>query len=176
MKTWFTSDPHYWHKNVINYCQRPFSDVVEMNEALIANYNALVSDEDIVYFLGDICFSGITKAKAIVQRLKGQKHLIMGNHDRGLKPAKWLECGFLYAGREDITWNGMHLSHFPYRKHNHDERVFPEQLEDDGNWLLHGHVHQFWKVKDKMINVGVDQWDYKPVSEEQIMQIIKEKE
>lgn len=86
MTTWFTSDPHYWHANVIKYCNRPFKDVGQMNETLLNGYNSLVSPEDTVYFLGDILFPKGHETKAgkhpILDSLNGKKHLILGNHDR----------------------------------------------------------------------------------------------
>jgi calcineurin-like phosphoesterase family protein len=168
---WFTSDPHYWHKNVITYCNRPFGSVEDMNSGLIRNYNAVVQDTDTVYFLGDVIFGGSAKVSAILSELKGRKILVMGNHDRQNKAHKWSGLGFTEV--MDSGWYaGFKLSHFPYRGDNHDARYFAEQLEDDGvSWLLHGHVHQSWKQNGRMINVGVDVWDYAPVSFETLLEM-----
>lgn len=86
MTTFFTSDLHLYHSNIIRYCNRPFANVDEMNQAILDNYNAKVSDEDTVYFIGDIAFLKSSEAKADLPRymgnLRGKKHLICGNHDR----------------------------------------------------------------------------------------------
>jgi calcineurin-like phosphoesterase family protein len=52
----FTSDTHFWHKNVIAYCSRPYQSLEEMNQDLITRWNARVKPEDTVYHLGDVCF------------------------------------------------------------------------------------------------------------------------
>lgn len=53
MTWWFTSDTHFDHANVIEYCKRPFSNVEEMNEAMIRNWNKRVMPEDTIFHLGD---------------------------------------------------------------------------------------------------------------------------
>lgn len=168
---WFTSDTHYWHKNVIKYCNRPFSSVEEMNETLISNYNNVVSQEDTVYFLGDVIFGGTTKARAIIERLNGEKHLIIGNHDVVNRAEKWLKLGFKTAVHS-MKLGNFNLSHFPYAGFEADERHFEHRLKDEGDWLFHGHVHQHWKQKDRMINVGVDIWDFYPVSLPDLLDIV----
>ena len=65
------------------------------------------------------------------------------------------------------------LSHFPYKgDHTEEDRFKDRRPANFGEWLLHGHVHDLWKVKDKMINVGVDVNEYKPISLEQIIDVI----
>ena len=77
---YFTSDTHFDHANVIRFCNRPFATVEEMNEALITNWNRKVHRDDTVYIMGDMFFR-TTDPEPILQRLKGKKHLIVGNHD-----------------------------------------------------------------------------------------------
>jgi calcineurin-like phosphoesterase family protein len=81
MKKFITSDLHFFHKNVITYCNRPWNTVEEMNEGMIENWNKVVTNDDIVYILGD--FSLSPKAvELILPRLNGkEKILILGNHD-----------------------------------------------------------------------------------------------
>lgn len=179
---WFTSDPHYWHTNVIRFCDRPYSSVEEMNEALIANWNSVVAEGDTVYVLGDFCFAGTTKIVPIMQRLQGTKILVKGNHDWKYKDARWLEFGFSavvpHHTLEGVNVPGgiLKLSHFPYvgggDHGEHKERYVEHRLYDEGGWLLHGHVHTTWKLKDRMVNVGVDQWGMKPVSLKEIEELI----
>lgn len=77
---YFTADTHFGHENVIRFCNRPFSSADEMDEMLIQNWNSRVKDNDTVYILGDMFFRS-ANAESILQRLKGKKRLIIGNHD-----------------------------------------------------------------------------------------------
>lgn len=189
---YFTSDQHFYHSNIINYSNRPFSSVEEMNEKLIANYNSLVSPDDVVYHLGDFSLA-LRPVEIYVARLNGTKHLILGNHDwahpahkkskSGIErwTQKYIECGFttvslggVYEFKELSA--PVHLSHMPYKNlepGEHGDKYAQWRPEDKGLWLLHGHVHTQWKTKGNMINVGVDPWDYKPVSIEMIKTIIE---
>lgn len=180
---WFTSDLHFGHKNVIEFCKRPFSSVEDMERGLISNWNSCVSDGDIVYILGDMFFCGVKKIKEIMPQLNGKKHLVLGNHDWGkVKPRRAEELGF-----ESVTQNSeigfefqdgkvlmLKLCHFPYSgDHTKDVRYLEYRPNDVGGILLHGHVHEAWKVRGRQINVGVDVWDYKPVSQKQIEEIVQ---
>lgn len=80
-KVFFTSDTHFNHANIIDFCKRPFGSVEEMNEALIANWNRVVSKDDIIFHLGDFCFGGSEVWNSILDRLNGKIYLILGNHD-----------------------------------------------------------------------------------------------
>jgi calcineurin-like phosphoesterase family protein len=83
---YFTSDLHLGHANIIKLCNRPFSSLEEMNETLIANWNARVTNGDEVYVLGDLMFRVIDSPEKYLTRLRGKKHLILGNHD-----ASWIK-------------------------------------------------------------------------------------
>lgn len=177
----FTSDLHFGHKNVIGFCNRPFESVEDMEQKLINNWNDYVSQTDEIYILGDMFFCGSIKAKEILKQLNGKKILILGNHDWGkIKKHRSEEFGLsmiidsmcIRIGKYDVK-----LSHFPYKgagDHTEgEERFHDKRYDDDGGWLLHGHVHNAWRTKEKQINVGVDVWDYCPVSENKILEIIK---
>lgn len=83
---WFIADTHFGHSNVCKFTRndgsplRPWDDVLEMDEALIDNWNSVVKDGDLVIHAGDVCFSG-QRYDVIMPRLKGRKHLVRGNHD-----------------------------------------------------------------------------------------------
>lgn len=88
--TFIISDLHFGHNNIIRYCDRPYSSVEEMNSALIENWNNTVSEDSIVFFLGD--FSMRTNQYGILNSLKfGKIYWIVGNHDREKKLLKAIE-------------------------------------------------------------------------------------
>lgn len=169
----FTSDLHFGHEAVIGFCNRPFNDVEDMNESLIRNWNSVVGKEDQVYVLGDFSFMNSTKTKAVVTRLNGDITLIEGNHDQ--RPKRFFK---LVLPNFWVTFPGkigeVQMSHYPYKGVDcNDRRDFSHlQLDDGGDWLLHGHVHCLWKRNGRMINVGVDVWNYKPVSENELAELI----
>jgi calcineurin-like phosphoesterase family protein len=178
MTVWFTADLHLGHANIIGYSRRPFPDVEAMNEALVTNWNDTVAPDDTVWILGDVALGRIEESLAHVGRLAGRKRLLAGNHDRcwtghGRRAEGWTER-YLQAGFEAIRQGEMVLPlggmdvlacHFPYRGDSHDhDRYVEHRPADRGLWLLHGHVHEGWRQQDRMLNVGVDAWDYRPVN------------
>lgn len=95
-KTFIIGDPHFWHKNIIRLCNRPFNSVEEMNKALINNWNNTVSMEDDVIVAGDFALCSKEKLIEIGKVLNGRKTLILGNHDE--KAAEvYFEAGFKYV-------------------------------------------------------------------------------
>jgi calcineurin-like phosphoesterase family protein len=82
MTRFFTADLHLGHRNIIEYCSRPFPDVDEMNAALVDRWNETVGDEDEVIVLGDVAMGRISETLPLVGRLRGRKVLLAGNHDR----------------------------------------------------------------------------------------------
>lgn len=178
MTTWFTADLHLGHANIIRYSDRPFLDADAMNRALIDRWNEVVDDGDDVWMLGDFAMGKIDETLPLVGKLGGRKLLLTGNHDRcwadhGRRAEGWteryLEAGFaeVIHGQIDLDVGGTEVvaCHFPYRGDSHDQDRYVEQRPvDRGRWLLHGHVHDRWQQRGRMINVGVDAWDYQPVS------------
>lgn len=164
----YTSDTHFFHRNVIDYCKRPFSSVEEMNQEMIRRWNSTVNPSDTVFHLGDFSFGKRTLTREVLDQLHGDIILIVGNHDssriRPLFKKTFLQWNTKMAN-QDVT-----LSHYPF-----EDLRFPERSpKNERQWLLHGHVHSGWKQKDKMINVGVDVWDFYPVSETQIISLIQD--
>jgi calcineurin-like phosphoesterase family protein len=187
MTTWFTSDLHLGHANIIRYSGRPFVDVDEMHKALTDRWNANVQPDDTVWVLGDVALGRIDDVLPMVGALHGRKHLLAGNHDRcwaghGSRADGWteryLQAGFaeVHQGKTRVPVCGRSLlaCHFPYRGDSHDrDRYVEERPTDSGEWLLHGHVHERWRQRGRMINVGVDAWHQQPVSEHELNALIE---
>lgn len=179
---YFTSDTHFGHTNIIKYCNRPFADAGEMDRAIIANWNETVKPEDTIYHMGDVFFTSPERAKHILSNLNGYKILILGNHDRsGMKMKDW---GFQEVHQSlQIELEGgikANLSHYPYRGSDdphHKVKFDTKNLNDDGYLLICGHVHTAWKsrpgkYKNHMINVGQDQWGFRPITETQVLEYL----
>lgn len=193
MSTWYTSDLHLGHDRIIELCDRPFTNVDEMNGEIIRRWNEVVDPTDTVFVLGDVCMGRIAYTLPLVRTLNGNKKLVPGNHDRcfhgyysnksleyqrsKLKETTelYLEFGFETVYPNQLTYkNGLNLCHFPVSGDSQDEDRFveyrPKVYDDD--WLIHGHVHNAWKVNGHQINVGVDVWNFYPVHEKTIKNII----
>lgn len=184
MATWFTADLHLGHKRIIELCDRPFSDVDEMNAEIIKRWNMVVERGDTVYVLGDVALGTIAESLPLVSQLEGDKILVPGNHDRcwtgnerirSIDIDRYLDVGFtIMPGPITLIGDDWLLSHFPYAGDSQEEdRYVEHRPEDRGQWLLHGHVHNEWLVRDHQINVGVDVWDYYPASRAQIRALIR---
>lgn len=159
--TFFTSDTHFGHRNVIAYCSRPWPDVQAMDAGLIERWNARVRPEDVIYHLGDFAFGPFEHGQEILRKLNGVKCLVRGNHDRSV--ARMLAMGFseVIAGKTiDLELDGfrLRLRHYPRGGHNGDRPEPPPQTD----YLLCGHVHEKWVHRGSEINVGVDVWDWEP--------------
>ena len=187
MATWFTSDLHLGHANIIRYCDRPFSDVDEMDVALVERWNETVAPDDTVWVLGDVALGRISESLALVAQLNGTKLLLAGNHDRcwsghARRAEGWTER-YLGAGFAAVEQGSLKLTvgnysvlacHFPYRGDSHDEdRYINERPIDMGEWLVHGHVHERWRQRGRMINVGSDAWNFRPVEAETLVALIE---
>lgn len=169
----FISDTHFYHKNIITFCNRPYQDVDEMNHSLIDNWNNTVNDDSIIFHLGDFAFSNSNAAKEIKSQLKGKIHLILGNHDYKVFNDQTLRNMFEFVGpqlRIIIDNRVIYLNHFPFLCYNNSMKT---------NWNLHGHVHSGPNAKGNEIgrlilrdrgqyDVGVDNNNYRPISYKEI--------
>lgn len=154
MTHYFTSDPHYRHKNIIKYQNRPFRDVNHMNEMLIQNWNTRVQPEDTCYCLGDFGFGDVNDLEPILSRLQGHKHLIIGNHDREGRKLKGWETVQSYV---ETHVNGQHIVLFHYAP-----RIW--NRAHCGTIALYGHSHGHMPGNSQSLDVGVDCWEYRPVT------------
>ena len=171
-KVWFTSDLQFWHKNICKYCNRPYESVEEMNEAIIQNWNAVVKDDDIVFVLGDLGFCGIEKLKPLLERLKGKKYLVQGNHDSDKVVFKLIEGNILedfyklttitIEGDPEVPEQMLTLCHFP---------MIDWYNKEKGAWMVHGHQHQLPETPSCSVlhwDVGLDKNGMTPISFEQL--------
>lgn len=170
--TFFTSDTHFGHANIIRFCNRPFKNVEEMDEALIENWNQVVSDDDTVFHLGDFAFGGSNVWKSIIPRLNGHINLIIGNHDRkNLRQGYMSSFGMVVPQLQiEIEGNPIYLNHYPFLCYGGSYR---------GVWQLFGHVHSGPNAEGLDISrlktlfptqydVGVDNNDYAPISYKEV--------
>lgn len=158
-----------------------------MDDGLVERWNATVQPSDTVWVLGDVALS--PKAVGPVSRLNGYKILVAGNHDacwdrhRGYqnKIDVYRQAGFdeiHSSGIVDshrIDGHDVRLAHLPYAgDHTEYDRYADRRPLDDGRPLICGHVHTSWRTNGRQINVGVDVWDYAPVSAETLTELIDE--
>lgn len=163
---WFTADLHFLHPKIVKVCNRPIS-VQDHDEWLIERINEKVSKHDTLYILGDVTMSNRENTEEIIKRINGQKHLILGNHDKNLKNSKVFES---VSQIKNIKVNkktkpvDIILCHYPIA--SWEDKV-------KGSYHLHGHTHGRFKNSGKSYDVGVDNNNYLPVSLETILGILK---
>ena len=158
---WFTSDTHFDHANVIRFCNRPYKHKDEMNEAMIQNWNSVVDHKDTIYHLGDFAFN--KNPEKFFHRLNGNKILIKGNHDR--QPTFRCPWSAVHAYYElKLDGRFIILCHYAFRAYNKSHH---------GAYNFFGHSHGSLPCNSQQVDVGVDCWDYTPVSLEQIEERMK---
>jgi calcineurin-like phosphoesterase family protein len=160
----FVADTHFFHDKIIELCHRPFNNSKEMNEALINNWNAVVSHDDTVYHLGDFALGGSQVGlKVVFDRLNGNKFLARGNHDRQ-NPKNYKDIPWVAVfDTKNITIDGhqIWLSHYAHR-------VWPGSHR--GSYHLYGHSHGKLPPSGRSMDVGVDCGNFTPWSWEHLKQ------
>lgn len=165
---YYSSDLHFNHANILKFCDksRLFSSVDEMNKKLIENWNSIVTNEDTVYFLGDFAFGPRGEYQGFFDQLKGKKRLIKGNHD----------CNTTY----NLGWESVNM-YYEVKDGSDNVVLFHYPMEDwnrrfHGSYHFHGHVHSSIHVPYRYVknrcDVGVDNFDMKPVTISQVKEFM----
>lgn len=175
MTTFFTADHHFGHANIIKYCDRPYSKVLDMDIALIGKWNSVVEHTDTVYYVGDFSLKGLEHVRYYFKQLKGRIRMIAGSHDawmdeyqtdRGpglvsqsdkvliLPPVYTVEFQGTKMFQPSIT-----LCHYAMRSWDRSHYA---------TWHLFGHHHGKLEPYGLSFDIGVDCWDFYPVSLEQV--------
>lgn len=184
-KTFFVSDTHFNHTNIIKYCNRPFNNADEMDAALIKNWNAKVPKDGIVYHLGDFAWGSINYWEKIREQLNGEIILVYGNHDE-----KYLNNEHMYKLFKEVTpqkkiWIDkipIYMNHYPFL-------CFGGSYKGLGaTWQLFGHVHSNPRSEEgldhkRLVNcfptqydVGVDNNNFTPISFDELHSYINNRQ
>ena len=161
MSVYFTSDHHFGHSGARGFYRRPFASVAEMDQAMIDRWNSVIKPEDEVWHLGDFAVrQPAGRVASLLSELHGQKHLITGNNDdAGVTGCTGWKSVQSYA---EVTIDGSSLILCP----------LPFGLwggKGKGAINLHGHSHGRLKPLPRQFDVGVDVWDFQPVTLAQLV-------
>ena len=169
----FVSDTHFSHKNIIKYCNRPFSSVEEMDNAMINNWNSVVGIKDIVFIGGDFTLMGLKTWVWFLNKLNGIKYITPGNHDKKVPINIFKESSpimnILINGDEEISdGQRITLCHYPMLSWYQSQR---------GAWQLYGHVHGrvLTKTTPNQLDVGVDVHNFTPIDYQSVKNLITKK-
>ena len=152
-KYFVTADTHFWHENIIKYCNRPFRDLSHMNSALIKKWNTLVSKNDYVFVLGDFSLGNAELTKQIGLQLNGRKILIKGNHDN-LPNKVYLDAGFREVSSYPILFDGFYLM-------SHEPLILSQTTP---YFNFYGHIHNDERYVDTLTSkcISVERTAYQP--------------
>lgn len=163
MKRYYTSDWHLFHKNIIRYSNRPFANVDEMNQTIIDRTNERVGADDTLYIVGDVAFARPEKTLPLMRQLRCRDiHLVAGNHDplemrRLIDPATGEPFWKSVSDIKEVNDEGRRvvLCHYMMAVFNRSHH---------GAFQLFGHSHGSMPGNSQQIDVGVDCWDFRPVT------------
>lgn len=181
-KIFFTSDTHYHHTNILQYCNRPFENIQEMNEQLIENWNSVVGQDDLVYHLGDVAMGGKKKAgetASILNRLNGTIRLIKGNHETYVLDDSACRSRFAWVrDYYELHYQGkmIVLQHFPLFTWNMAGKT--DKQDRPMAFMLHGHCHSSIdkiNATTTRMDVGVDSNNYTPINIDDIVEIMNKR-
>ena len=180
MNIFFTSDLHLCHDKEFLYRPRGFSNIQDMNEAIVENWNKVVKPEDEVYNLGDFALNDVDAAIPYINRLNGTIRWILGNHDTDKKrgkiieecPAVW-EIGYAFLIKYNKKFS-IYMSHYPTLTANFDDKKFSQHVI-----ALHGHTHQQknWinPTNPFTYHIGVDSHNCTPVHIDEVITDVRQR-
>lgn len=170
----FTSDTHFGHSKIIEYCKRPFSSIEEHDKALIQNWNSVVGQDDTVFHLGDFAYGNSQFIANTIKQLNGNIILVKGNHDlRNINPTLYnIFSDVVYQARILIDNQTVYLNHFPFLCFEHGDINL---YKNNYSIQLFGHVHSGPLTSSEDVNrlnvllptqydVGVDNNNFTPIS------------
>jgi calcineurin-like phosphoesterase family protein len=168
-KLYFTSDLHLGHEGIMYHCNRPFKTVEDMDKTIVDNWNNTISKDDTVFIMGDFCWRmGSQSIAWYVDRLLGNKILILGNHDRGKLPSSltvydgFINIKVVDPDGIDGTEKGYQritLCHYPMLSWYQSHR---------GAWQLFGHWHNA-TVTDKTLKDRREEFEIKAYVKEEYL-------
>lgn len=168
MNTWLIADTHFGHKNIIQYCSRPFTDVNHMEDTIIQNWNRVVTNEDIVFHLGDFGLYVPEILPSIYKRLNGfKKFLIKGNHDKSV--TRLYKMGWDAILRETTLKSSS--GHKVLLRHKPLDTKIPEHI----HYVIHGHVHDKECIIPNHLNVSVEAINYIPITLDYAIKLLLKK-
>lgn len=170
---WYTSDLHFSYEKIINLCNRPFKDVLEMNNKILENFREKIGKDDFLFILGDVSAYG-QKPEYLIRKIPGHKILIKGNHDKSLiKRHSFRQCFTDIVSNEivrdtvDDQEVKIFLTHYPMAEWDGYWK---------GIWQFYGHVHNnphggaaLMSMIPTAINVGVDVQNFMPKTAEDLI-------
>lgn len=176
MTIYFTADLHLGHENILA-SRTQFQTIDEMDQYMIERWNKVVHANDEIYILGDLMFRNRRSPMYYLEKLKGRKHLIIGNHDEKWMKQVNLDDYFISVDRELILKNNHKkytLSHYPWIE-------FPgsRYAKYSSAYMIHGHIHSnkvsgtyeiIKKHFPNLLNCGQDICDFKPVTIDELIE------
>lgn len=172
---WFTSDWHLGEDRIgingkPNLFYRPFKSINEQNNAIMDNFfNSGFEDGDELWHLGDVLYNideHLLLSPLKVRFPNSKFNLIIGNYDEGKLDILKKYFDTVQNDAMILLENSyVYLNHYPIKCKDLNYEIVSGCSID---FSLTGHIHGLWKVQKGMVNVGVDAWHFKPVSETEI--------
>lgn len=172
-KVFFVSDFHYDHDKSFIWGVRGYKNVEEMNETQVRNWNSVITNNDVVFHLGDLKFGRNITYESVLRRLNFKRiYLMPGNHFSGYQDIVENmvgHCGYLLDGYKEVQpipnyfelWYRKQfivLCHYPIGSWNKIRK---------GSYQLFGHCHGTYKnISGKQIDVGFDNFPVPPSFED----------
>lgn len=175
-RIWFTADPHWGHKNIIEYCGRPFENVAEMNFETTKRWNDVVKEDDDIFILGDVTLG--SDLPRYLNPLKGNIYIVPGSHD--WRWMKNIDVRYFEHPPRQGTVNLLpslyslqlkELGRLPIVLCHYAMRVWDRSHH--GSLHLFGHSHGRLENTERSMDVGVDSHNFYPVSLEQVLAVLK---